>query len=163
MAHPTPTSLYRLYDEEGVLLYVGIAGNPGRRFEQHRGQKPWWHEVSSMSLEHFDTRDEALIAEKDAIVTEHPLYNRQHSVIVVKAQVSDDPDGIVRFWEPDPDDPADAPRELFPIDPLGFGYDMFMSGVALDDTLEMAANYGMPVDVVRYAWDEIRQSRMRSL
>lgn len=70
-----PTTLYRLYDGEDALLYVGIAGNPGRRFEQHRKDKPWWGSVGAVRLEHFDTREEAMAAELDAIRTEHPRHN----------------------------------------------------------------------------------------
>lgn len=70
-----PTSLYRLSDVAGRLLYVGIAGNPGRRFEQHAGDKPWWGDVSSITLEHFTTREAALAAETRAIKTERPRHN----------------------------------------------------------------------------------------
>lgn len=70
-----PTTLYRLFDTEGALLYVGIAGNPGRRWEQHRKDKPWWGDVASTRLEHFATREEAAAAELEAIRTEDPRHN----------------------------------------------------------------------------------------
>jgi hypothetical protein len=57
------TSLYRLRDERGTLLYVGIAVNPGRGFGQHARSKSWWDEVSRIDLQHFATREEALLAE----------------------------------------------------------------------------------------------------
>ncbi len=47
MTDSSPTTLYRLYNADGGLLYVGIAGNPGRR------STIWWsywtlrHTVSS--------------------------------------------------------------------------------------------------------------------
>jgi predicted GIY-YIG superfamily endonuclease len=69
------TSVYRLFDADGDLLYVGIAGNPGRRFEQHRADKPWWGEVSRIDLEHWPTRQEAAEAESQAIREESPRYN----------------------------------------------------------------------------------------
>lgn len=72
------TTLYRLLDNTNELLYVGIAGNPGRRFEQHKADKPWWGEVTHIDLIHFGTREEALIAEREAIQTEHPRYNHTH-------------------------------------------------------------------------------------
>jgi hypothetical protein len=31
-------SLYRLFDKSRVLLYVGVAGNPGRRLNQQLGR-----------------------------------------------------------------------------------------------------------------------------
>ena len=70
-----PTSLYRLHDAQGGLLYVGIAGNPGRRFQEHAGTKPWWGQVSWVSVEHYETRTEAEAAETEAIQTERPKYN----------------------------------------------------------------------------------------
>lgn len=71
----TATTLYRLFDAAGVLLYVGIGGNPGRRFEQHRGDKLWWGQVARVTLEHHPTREAALAAELDAIQIEHPRHN----------------------------------------------------------------------------------------
>lgn len=69
------TSLYRLYDIDATLLYIGIAGNPGRRFEQHAKDKPWWGHVTDVRLEHFLTREAAILAEADAIRTENPKHN----------------------------------------------------------------------------------------
>lgn len=71
----TPTTLYRLYNSTDVLLYVGIGGNPGRRWQQHRGAKHWWGDVTRVTLEHHPTREEALAAELDAIRAERPLHN----------------------------------------------------------------------------------------
>lgn len=73
--HDTPTTLYRLHDDDGALLYVGIAGNPGRRFEQHRKEKPWWGDVASITLEHFKSREAASVAELEAIRSECPQHN----------------------------------------------------------------------------------------
>lgn len=75
MTDSSPTTLYRLYAADGALLYVGIAGNPGRRFEQHRKDKPWWGDVATTHLQHFPTREEAMAAELEAIRTEHPAHN----------------------------------------------------------------------------------------
>lgn len=70
-----PTTLYRLYSAADALLYVGIAGNPGRRFEQHRADKPWWGDVTHITLEHHLDRAAALAAELKAIRTENPRHN----------------------------------------------------------------------------------------
>ena len=72
------TTLYRLYNADDELIYVGVAGNPGRRFEQHRGDKPWWGEVVRIEVEHFATREAALEAERVTIASEHPPYNVIH-------------------------------------------------------------------------------------
>lgn len=72
-----PTMLYRFYDEVGALLYVGISARGPRRWSEHAKNRPWWHEVRSSTIEHFLTRQDALLAEGVAIRTEKPRYNKQ--------------------------------------------------------------------------------------
>lgn len=72
-----PTTLYRLFDPDGDLLYVGIAGNPGRRFEQHAATKAWWGSVDTIRLQHFPDRHQARTAELEAIALELPSQNIQ--------------------------------------------------------------------------------------
>lgn len=74
------TTLYRFFDAGGQLLYVGIAGNPGRRFGQHAKDKTWWTQVASSSMQHFNQRVEAERAERAAIRSEGPLHNVVHNV-----------------------------------------------------------------------------------
>jgi len=64
-----------MFDKNGGQLYNGIGGNPGRRFEQHRGEKPWWGDVDNIKLEHFSKREEAAAAELRSIQEENPKYN----------------------------------------------------------------------------------------
>lgn len=71
----TPHVLYRMFDAEGALLYVGITNNPKARFRTHSKTKAWWEEVANIAVEHFDTREALAYAEYQAIVNEHPLYN----------------------------------------------------------------------------------------
>ncbi|MFD6565429.1 GIY-YIG nuclease family protein [Micromonospora profundi] len=82
--HPSspldPTALYRFFNREGVLLYVGITVDPRVRWHQHSKDKPDWRQVVDIRLEHYDTRDEALDAERRAIQAELPLWNIQHNM-----------------------------------------------------------------------------------
>lgn len=71
----TPTTLYRLYSPTNALLYIGVGGNPGRRFQQHRGAKHWWGDIAHITLEHHPTREAAFAAETAAILTENPRHN----------------------------------------------------------------------------------------
>lgn len=89
--HGGMTTLYRLFDADDRLLYVGIAGNPGRRFQQHASSKAWWGEVDHVELAHCADREAAGIAERHAIITERPRYNIVHSRVVVGS------DAQVRF------------------------------------------------------------------
>jgi hypothetical protein len=68
------TALYRLYDVPGLLLYVGIAVDPGKRLQQHDSQ-PWAFAISRQVVEWHPTRRAAAAAETTAIHTEHPVWN----------------------------------------------------------------------------------------
>ncbi len=76
---PATTKLYRYFDKEGVLLYIGISSRPGSRMQEHITQKSWSNEIADIKLETFDTRKEAEAAEKAAIRTENPKYNVTHN------------------------------------------------------------------------------------
>lgn len=71
-----PTAVYRLYDEAGSLLYVGISKHPEKRFVEHEQLQFWWHEVSETVITWYDSREEAKEAEDDAILTENPRHDR---------------------------------------------------------------------------------------
>jgi predicted GIY-YIG superfamily endonuclease len=75
MTTDTTTDLYRYFDAEGRLLYVGISFSAVARASQHRSEKGWWPDVATMTVERHDTRAEALAAEAIAIRTEKPLHN----------------------------------------------------------------------------------------
>ena len=72
------TTLYRYFNSEGRLLYVGITGDNTKRQSQHRRSSFWFAEIASASFVHFDTRQEASQFEIRAIKEEQPLYNTQH-------------------------------------------------------------------------------------
>jgi prevent-host-death family protein len=73
------TALYRLYDEAGVLLYIGISHQPEVRFEQHAKFKEWWPQVVRREVEWFDDRPTAAAAEATAIRGEDPAHNGTYS------------------------------------------------------------------------------------
>lgn len=45
------------------------------RTAAHRAGSAWFHQVATIAVEHFDTRESALAAESAAIITEAPKYN----------------------------------------------------------------------------------------
>ena len=71
-----PTALYRLFNEAGELLYIGITVNPEVRWASHRCAQSWWNEVARKDLQWLTNRAEALAAEAAAIPVERPRYNR---------------------------------------------------------------------------------------
>lgn len=73
------TALYRLTDSAGRLLYVGISGDPERRWSEHAADKPWRPEVVESTVEWFDNGRLALAAEATAIRAEKPVHNVVHN------------------------------------------------------------------------------------
>jgi predicted GIY-YIG superfamily endonuclease len=67
--------LYRHYDVDGNLLYVGVSLNAVARFVQHRATKNWVDEVTMITIEAYPTREAAFKAERLAIQTERPKHN----------------------------------------------------------------------------------------
>lgn len=73
------TDLYRFYDTDDQLLYVGITDRGPRRWREHMAHKPWWSDVARIDLEHIEGRRAAERAERQAIITEQPLHNIVHA------------------------------------------------------------------------------------
>ena len=67
--------LYRHFDSNGILLYVGISLNSAYRQEQHRKNSAWFYSIARIEVERFASRDEASAAERAAIKSEFPLFN----------------------------------------------------------------------------------------
>lgn len=67
--------LYRMRDQSGALLYVGITLSVEGRLRAHRGDKPWWPDIASIQLEHFASREDLEAAEIAAIRNEAPMHN----------------------------------------------------------------------------------------
>jgi DNA-binding NarL/FixJ family response regulator len=71
--------LYRHFDGEGRLLYVGKSQCGIARLHKHKNSSSWFRDIRVVTLEHFETDIAVSVAEKDAIKTESPLYNRAHN------------------------------------------------------------------------------------
>lgn len=72
-------ALYRFYDTDGNLLYVGITLNPAHRWKQHAHDKPWWHQIATISVQTYPNREAVLEAERAAIIAERPRHNIVHN------------------------------------------------------------------------------------
>src|SRR5262245_15349332 len=86
--------LYRHFDAEGMLLYVGITSDPERRDRQHTRDSEWSRRVVTTTMERYSTRVAAFVAERSAIIAEYPIYNRMHhrrarelQVMLVRAEL----------------------------------------------------------------------------
>ena len=78
------TSLYRFFGKDGRLLYVGISLSLAARLSKH-SERPWFGIVKSISVEHYESRDEAARREIVAIQNELPLFNVLHQPRVCDA------------------------------------------------------------------------------
>jgi len=71
--------LYRQYDCDENLMYIGTSLAFFERLSGHRSHSHWFDRVSKITLERFDTKTLLLKAEKLAIIKEEPLFNLRHS------------------------------------------------------------------------------------
>ena len=67
--------VYRQYDVNGQLLYVGAAACVWNRMVGHKRDAEWIELVAGVDIESFPSKAEALIAERRAIFEERPIYN----------------------------------------------------------------------------------------
>lgn len=76
-ARPGETALYRFFNDADQLLYVGITGNPQKRWADHRrhAAATWWPMAARASVDWFKERTDATAAELRVIRTKAPLYN----------------------------------------------------------------------------------------
>lgn len=79
IAPTRPTALYRHFDCNGKLLYVGVSIDPIVRLKEHKRTSDWFREISSITIEWFPSRRLARMAEEDAILRESPAFNLMHN------------------------------------------------------------------------------------
>ncbi len=72
--------LYRHYDTDGNLLYVGVSHSTIVRLMGHKCTSAWFDQITTIKIERFDCREDALRAERKAIETESPLHNVKNSL-----------------------------------------------------------------------------------
>lgn len=67
--------MYRHWDADGRLLYVGISLSAISRLAQHSASSHWSGDIARVTIENFETREAALAAERVAVQSENPLHN----------------------------------------------------------------------------------------
>lgn len=73
-----PTAVYRLFDANDQLLYLGISSELTRRMRAHAKSKPWWADVAWDDVRWYPNRAAAECEEERAIAAEVPKYNVRH-------------------------------------------------------------------------------------
>ena len=86
----SPTYVYRCYDADARLIYVGLTVNPEQRLIGHSYSQlhGWWPRVYSYTLELHPNREEAAFAEKVAMMLERPACNVIGNVVRVRTYAS---------------------------------------------------------------------------
>lgn len=77
-----PCYLYRAFDADGQLLYIGVSYDVAQRHVQHCHDvsQPWWRwTVARITTEQHPSRLEAEQAERAAIAAESPVWNISHA------------------------------------------------------------------------------------
>jgi hypothetical protein len=80
--------LYRHFNADNELLYVGIAISPIARTKWHRSLSPWYPQIRTIKIDVLPDRDTALAAERAAILAEVPKYNIHHMPRAPRNQMS---------------------------------------------------------------------------
>ena len=69
-------AVYRFYGATNELLYVGCSANPFNRLAGHKTTRDSFPEVKKITLDWYETSDEAATKEAEGIQFESPLWNR---------------------------------------------------------------------------------------
>ena len=75
LPQPGMVALYRFYDAQEGLLYVGVSRDHWRRRKQHSVSQPWYPLVRHQAITWYDSEDAAYAAEAIAIREEAPRFN----------------------------------------------------------------------------------------
>jgi predicted GIY-YIG superfamily endonuclease len=96
------TALYRFYDSDDDLIYVGITSDPEVRFAQHAADKAWWPDVVRRDVIWYGRRADALAAEEAAIKKHVPCHNKQHSpdwhMVPVTVEITETIDSALKLF-----------------------------------------------------------------
>ncbi len=79
-------TVYKLFDGDRRLLYVGITSRGPQRLVEHHRKKPWFPLVESVVFEKYETRSESAHREEDLIKRFHPIHNIMHNKCRVRGR-----------------------------------------------------------------------------
>ena len=78
--------LYRHFDKDGALLYVGITNNIKERTRQHMKNSAWAGLINEVRHEEHDSFSSVYAAETAAIISENPPFNIDKSTSPYRAK-----------------------------------------------------------------------------
>jgi len=74
-----PYALYRYFDARDILLYVGKTGELAQRISGHIARSRWMQFAARSTVERHGSAESVARAEREAIETEHPIFNKQYN------------------------------------------------------------------------------------
>lgn len=74
-----PHYLYRLFDADQTLLYIGCTIDFPKRLAEHRRKQPWADRIIWWLFDHYPDQASALVAEEEAIKAESPEFNAMYN------------------------------------------------------------------------------------
>ena len=75
-------TLYRAYDSDGILLYIGQSISALTRTGHHAKYASWFRYCYSLTFQRYADKEVLAIAEKTAIEKEKPVFNVVHNIAV---------------------------------------------------------------------------------
>lgn len=69
-------SVYKCFDEDGALLYVGVGDTALVRIKSHQKEKAWFDEVVNITISKYEDRATALAEEIRSIREDKPVFNK---------------------------------------------------------------------------------------
>jgi hypothetical protein len=82
-----PHAIYRYWDHDDDLLYIGRTNDPMRRADEHWRRKDWITSAVRIDLEWVPAHRVHEL-EQFAIQSEHPRYNIQHNTCRIKVELT---------------------------------------------------------------------------
>lgn len=73
-------AIYRFFDADGTLIYVGQTADPFNRLRLHGVETAWADEIVRVEIHRVKTRRDARLLERQVIADEAPLYNVHFNV-----------------------------------------------------------------------------------
>jgi len=70
--------VYRCYDDQGRLLYIGSSCNMARRLAEHADKSPWWSYCADIKTDAQDSLPKARLLEIRLIQRMHPIFNTNY-------------------------------------------------------------------------------------
>ena len=74
-----PYALYRWFDAADILLYIGKTGALAQRVAGHIARSRWMQFAARSTVERHGSDEDVTRAEREAIETEHPIFNKQYN------------------------------------------------------------------------------------